>query len=426
MNALVKHNIVKYIANQREEQEQIRQRIKRQQELIQNNRAEQSRSFEEHNIARKQHQKRVQEEHLTIRNDKRKQEEERQKQEEERQKQEEERQKQQEQMQRQEEERQKQEEERQKQEEKRQEEYRQRQEEQEKRQEEQRQKEQEQRQKQEEQRQQEQMQKQEEQRQRQEEQRKRQEEQKQRQKEHMQKQRQQEQQQKKRQQEQEQEQMQQQEQEKVVVFDKTKHYYVCSYGGCGSKMLVEYLSHFGNVYHIHSRHPPEKLQYIGNKNNHHTHINQYEWFNDKEIPEDQLSNYTVFYIYRNPISAIYSRFLSTAHLQNIQCQNINLQIQDIIDSSSDLYGIDEFFDNYMNPVASRNYTIYGIKYDKLFENMSQFNTFFNLPDDPKIYPVKNERDRKKSTHHYLLEIIYGNLIRKMDTYDFITSYRSKI
>lgn len=303
----VKHNIVKYIANKREEQEQIRQRINRQQELIRNNRDKQIQSFEQHNIARKQHQKNVQEEHLKLRDEKRWQ---------------------------QEQERAKQEQLRMQQEQK--------------------------------------------------------------------------------------------QQKRAVVFDKTKHYYVCSYGGCGSKMLVEYLSHFGNVYHIHSRYPPEKLQYIGNKNNQHTHAKQYEWFIDKEIPEDQLSNYTIFYIYRNPISAIYSRFLSPTHLHNIQCQNINLQIQDIIDSSSDLYGIEEFFDNYMNLNASRNYTIYGIKYDQLFENMSQFNTFFNLPDDPKIYPVKNERDRKKLDHHYLLEIIYGSLIRKMDAHDFITTYRSKM
>ena len=210
-------------------------------------------------------------------------------------------------------------------------------------------------------------------------------------------------------------------------FDKTKHYYVCSYGGCGSKMLVEYLSHFGNVYHIHSRYPPEKLQYIGNTNNQNTYINQYEWFiPDSEIPEDQLSNYTVIYIYRNPINAIYSRFSSLAHLQNIQCKNINLQISDIIDSSSDLYGIEEFFDNYMDSnTSSRNYTIYGIKYDHLFENMGQFNTFFNLPDDPKLYPVKKETDRERSLHHYLLEIIYGNLIRKMDAHDFITGIVQK-
>jgi len=335
---VVKHNIVKYIANKREEQEQIRQRINRQQELIRNNRDKQIQIFEQHNIARKQHQKNVQEEHLKLRDEKRWQ---------------------------QEQERAKQEQMRIQQEQARiqQEPLRVQQE------------------------------------------------------------------QARIQQEQEQVRMQQErarmQQKRAVVFDKTKHYYVCSYGGCGSKMLIEYLSHFGNVYHIHSRYPPEKLQYIGNKNNQHTHTNQYEWFIDKEIPEDQLSNYTVFYIYRNPISAIYSRFLSPTHLHNIQCQNINLQIQDIIDSSSDLYGIEEFFDNYMNLNASRNYTIYGIKYDQLFENMSQFNTFFNLPDDPKIYPVKNERNREKSAH-YLLEIIYGSFIRKMETYDFISTYRSKM
>ena len=42
-----------------------------------------------------------------------------------------------------------------------------------------------------------------------------------------------------------------------------KTFYVCSYGGSGSKMLCSALRKYGNTKHIHSRKPPEKLEYIG-------------------------------------------------------------------------------------------------------------------------------------------------------------------
>ena len=36
-----------------------------------------------------------------------------------------------------------------------------------------------------------------------------------------------------------------------------KHnYFVCSYGGCGSKMLGNYLWNFGNIFHMYARDPP--------------------------------------------------------------------------------------------------------------------------------------------------------------------------
>ena len=44
-----------------------------------------------------------------------------------------------------------------------------------------------------------------------------------------------------------------------------KTFYVCSYGGCGSKMLCNALQNYGHVKHVHSRYPPDKLQYIGNE-----------------------------------------------------------------------------------------------------------------------------------------------------------------
>ncbi len=46
-----------------------------------------------------------------------------------------------------------------------------------------------------------------------------------------------------------------------------KIFYVCSWGGCGSKLLCRYLKNFDKAIHIHDPYPPNKLEYIGFKNN---------------------------------------------------------------------------------------------------------------------------------------------------------------
>jgi len=44
-----------------------------------------------------------------------------------------------------------------------------------------------------------------------------------------------------------------------------KIFYVCSYGGSGSKMLCSALKKYGETIHIHSRKPPNNLEYIRNE-----------------------------------------------------------------------------------------------------------------------------------------------------------------
>jgi len=72
-----------------------------------------------------------------------------------------------------------------------------------------------------------------------------------------------------------------------------KIFYVCSYGGSGSHMLCNALKKFGKVEHIHSRYPPDKLEYIGINNGGKAYK---EWFNNIIIPENELKNYYVIYI----------------------------------------------------------------------------------------------------------------------------------
>ena len=204
-------------------------------------------------------------------------------------------------------------------------------------------------------------------------------------------------------------------------FNKNMNYYICGSGGCGSTILFKYLSNFGNVYHIHDRYPPEKLCYVGKENT--TEDVYTEWFNKTEIPENKLNSYKVIFIYRNPIDVIFSRCVTPSgpnvnHLRHIKCINDGVVgLGDVITSGIDLYGLEEFFDNYTIP-KNRNYKIYAVKYENLFYNMSLFNKVLGIPDIKAFYPIKYERN-KKLTHLKELSTIYYGMIMKMRTMPFI-------
>lgn len=205
------------------------------------------------------------------------------------------------------------------------------------------------------------------------------------------------------------------------IFNKELNFYICSSGGCGSTILFNYLSNFGNVYHIHDRYPPDKLCYTGKIN---TKNNVYEeWFNNTEIPENKLSNYKVIFIYRNPIDVIFSRFAlpngpNIPHMKNIKCDNNGeIYFGDVLNSCKDLYKLEEFFDNYTLP-KERNYPIYCVKYENLFNNIELLNNILGIPNIKSLYPIKNER-KKKYTYVKKLTLIYYSLIIKMRSMRFI-------
>ena len=206
-----------------------------------------------------------------------------------------------------------------------------------------------------------------------------------------------------------------------VFFNQKLNFYICSSGGCGSTIIFNYLSNFGNVYHIHDRYPPNKLCYTGDINTNEPVYN--EWFNKTEIPQDKLLNYRVIFIYRNPIDVIFSRFAlskgpNIPHMQHIKCDNNGeIYFGDIIKSCCDLYKLEEFFDNYTLP-AERNYPIYCVKYEYFFNNIELFNKILNIPNIKSLYPIKIER-RKKYNYVKELTLIYYSLISKMKRMSFI-------
>lgn len=189
-------------------------------------------------------------------------------------------------------------------------------------------------------------------------------------------------------------------------------YYVCSFGGSGSKMLVRYLAKFADyVEHVHGRYPPTELTYVGDSV-------YYEWFNPTKIPQHKLDRIKVIFIYRNPLDAIYSRFDNPEHLRHIQCPDINVKLEDVVNTKQDLYKVGEFFDNYTKEDPDRNYQIYCVKYEDFFNNIQEFNRILGIPDRPDFYPKEMVTERDKPYYKELTEI-YQPLIDKMNKMPFI-------
>lgn len=127
---------------------------------------------------------------------------------------------------------------------------------------------------------------------------------------------------------------------KVKETKPKKHFFICTFGGCGEHILKKYLSFFGKADIVYSRWPPRRLKYV--KNN---------MFIRKYIEQENIHNYTVIYLYRDPVYAILSKHFSSGHLLKIQASEKSFKLYD-------------FFRHYFLP--KENYTIYCIKSKDLF------------------------------------------------------------
>lgn len=187
-------------------------------------------------------------------------------------------------------------------------------------------------------------------------------------------------------------------------------FYVCSYGGSGSKMLCQALNRYGRSVHIHSRCPPDKLEFVGGNPKLH-----FEWFNGTPIPEDKIDCITVIYIYKNPIKAIYSRFDNVNHLNHIQCKPC--KPADVLASKKDLYGIQDFYQNYTTPNSKRNYKIVCVKYEDIFEKQNELSQYLGVGP---LNLIKQETNRPENAENTkILEDIYKDLLDDMREKPFL-------
>ena len=88
----------------------------------------------------------------------------------------------------------------------------------------------------------------------------------------------------------------------------------------------------------------------------------------------------------------------------------------VIQQKKDLYKINEFYNNYVNK-KNKNYKIYCIKYEDLFENMHVLHNILGLP------PIKNRLIKRETIreepHKDILEFIYKDLLNEMKQNNFI-------
>ena len=180
--------------------------------------------------------------------------------------------------------------------------------------------------------------------------------------------------------------------------DKGRVYYVCSYGGCGSKMLTNFLKSYGRAFHIHSRKPPEKLTFIRET----VHTGELEWFDyEKEIPENLLPNYYVIFLYCKPVFSLMSSYAwGPIHFSNIE-----------IDANSDLNemsrpdylkrGVDsikyiDFFNNYIFNTSERNYNLIAVNYHHLWDNIDKLFFLLDIElSEKSTFPVRSTPSLEK-------------------------------
>ena len=195
-------------------------------------------------------------------------------------------------------------------------------------------------------------------------------------------------------------------------FKKDRHFYICSFGGCGSWIIAQYLSNFGQVHHIHSRKPP--APYV-------TTV-ELEHFTSIPHPEQRPQHHYVLYVYRDPVAALTSvqrRFELTDHFRMIECPDTSVTLEDIADSRQDLIGLTEFDANYTRPSSMRKYPIYCVKYELFFSRLPEFNKALGLVDFPKLYPVKKENAEPTQPSKEEIERVYAPLRAAMAQRPFV-------
>lgn len=201
-------------------------------------------------------------------------------------------------------------------------------------------------------------------------------------------------------------------------------FYICSYGGCASTMICNFLSQFYKVYHIHSRFPPARLCSVRKTKR----AKKYEWFKyGTLLNRKQRSMVTVIYLYRKPSMSLLSKDgWGPTHFSNLSLNNKKMRRFHSKDNSvrleyskteKDLLGLNNFFKNYVFRNINKNYRIHCIKYETLWENLELIFNKLKIPKEicdkfPKKY-VKELDDEKKEIKENL-EKKYSKMEKCMD------------
>lgn len=188
-------------------------------------------------------------------------------------------------------------------------------------------------------------------------------------------------------------------------------FYVCSYGGSGSKLLCNYLKGYGKTLHVHSRKPPARIEHLGQEFDVDKGTDYHEWFNGATVPANVAKRVRMIYLYRDPVRATLSRLRNETHRKHVQVADPSHTIEDVVATGKDLFGLEEFYHNYVDGTEDRSYPIICIKYEALFDNLNEINKVLGLPP-PETHLERIEKERDE-THVPALEQVYAPLKAEM-------------
>lgn len=199
-----------------------------------------------------------------------------------------------------------------------------------------------------------------------------------------------------------------------------REFYVCSYGGCGSKMLVKFLSEYGNAYHIHDRWPPKQLTHTKIKKHSDLILDEHEWNIARTFTDEKNDNpeAKVIFIYSYPeFSLTTSCAWSKLHWDNIGITDISkltynngdtpISKDDYLKQSADNAYYIEFYENYMR--GNVDYDIIAINFHKIWDNIPTLENILKI--DFKDFPEPN---KNKIERELELMNVYKNLRKEMD------------
>ena len=197
-------------------------------------------------------------------------------------------------------------------------------------------------------------------------------------------------------------------------------YFICSYMGCGTCMLYRALSNNGNIVRLcHDRNPPDELEYIFfdckkyKEDDEELKIHDYVKFNGIKVPEKILTKVKVIYLFKNPINSIYSRLRSDSSSKFMTDGKYTLT--DVLTEEKDLFGLEDFFDNYTKENNNRNYEVICVNYHELFDKQEELEKVLGCE---KLNLIKRERKHEQENFE-VLDKIYKNLNDKINNMPFI-------
>lgn len=161
-----------------------------------------------------------------------------------------------------------------------------------------------------------------------------------------------------------------------------RNFYVCSYGGCASWMLCDFLRKFGTSFHVHSRFPPREISLV-----------KREQFTDQ--PDTTPAKKFVIFIYSHPSHSIRSRAaFGRVHWRNIGvpdeiAQTIPSTPEEYLALDRDPVGYAEFFLNYTS--GGLGYPVYAVNYHRLWRNLRHLLYQLGIPESA-IDSFPHERD----------------------------------